>query len=177
VSGSENNIVQVALIDKSKRVFKGHSDRVNSVAFSKPSSGNHVVSRSFDKTVRVWNVATGELECVFKDHSDSVDSANFSSDINFVVSGSLGGIVRIRDVVGKSVGILKGHLSPVPSVVFSSDDSLIVSGSLDETDRVWDAVTCDSVGVFKGHSGQVHSEFGVRRHAQWRVFSTVIRFL
>jgi WD40 repeat protein len=41
-----------------KAKLEGHSDGVLSVAFS--PDGKTVVSGSEDKTIRVWNVATGE---------------------------------------------------------------------------------------------------------------------
>ena len=43
------------------KILKGHTDEVRSVAFSK--DGTKIVSGSWDRTIRVWNVDTGE--CIF----------------------------------------------------------------------------------------------------------------
>ena len=44
--------------------IKGHQDKVDSVIFS--PDGSHVVSGSFDNTVHIWNVVTGESEGSFR---------------------------------------------------------------------------------------------------------------
>ena len=42
----------------------GHSDTVTSVAYS--PDGKHIISGSWDSTVKVWNAATGkEVRTVF----------------------------------------------------------------------------------------------------------------
>jgi WD40 repeat protein len=47
------------------------------------------VSGSDDKTVRIWNVTTGEVEAELKGHTDLVTSVSFSQDGSQVVSGSM----------------------------------------------------------------------------------------
>jgi len=66
---------------------------VQSVAFSQ--DGSRVVSGSDDRTVRIWNVTTGEVEAELKGHTNSVRSVAFSQDGSQVVSGSLDKTVRI----------------------------------------------------------------------------------
>ena len=51
---------------------------VVSVAFSHDDS--RVVSGSYDKTVRIWNATTGEVEAELKGHTDWVMSVAFSQD-------------------------------------------------------------------------------------------------
>jgi WD40 repeat protein len=67
-------------------VLKGHTDSVNSVAFS--TDGMRIVSGSYDKTVRVWDASTGAELNVLKGHTDSVNSVAFSTDGMRIVSGS-----------------------------------------------------------------------------------------
>ena len=47
-----------------------------------------VVSGSDDKTVRVWDVSTGQCEATWEGHSEWVNSVCFSPDGKRVVSGS-----------------------------------------------------------------------------------------
>jgi WD40 repeat protein len=51
-------------------ILAGHSGEVSSVAFS--SDGTKVVSGSWDKTVRVWDVASGEVLHTLEAHSSPV---------------------------------------------------------------------------------------------------------
>ncbi|KIJ33893.1 hypothetical protein M422DRAFT_264026 [Sphaerobolus stellatus SS14] len=60
-------------------LFEGHTDGVNSVAFS--PDGQRVVSGSYDKTIRIWNAHTGELVSgPFEGHTDGVTLVAFSLD-------------------------------------------------------------------------------------------------
>ena len=64
----------------------GHEDWVVSVSFS--PDGSRIVSGSRDKTVRIWDAATGVLLITLAGHEDVVESVSFSPDGYCVVSGS-----------------------------------------------------------------------------------------
>ena len=73
--------------------MKGHSDQVNSAAFSPDEL--KIVSVSADNTVRVWNAVAGDCDQMMEGHTDQVLSALFSPDGKQIVSGSLDTIVRV----------------------------------------------------------------------------------
>jgi hypothetical protein len=50
--------------------LKGHSDSVQAVAFS--ADGTHLISGSYDRTVKVWEIATGRLVRTLEGHVDRV---------------------------------------------------------------------------------------------------------
>jgi len=75
------------------QILEGHGNTVNSVAFS--HDGTNVVSGSYDKTVRVWQVKTGECVRTLEGHGHSVNSVAFSRDSTHVVLGSYDKTVRV----------------------------------------------------------------------------------
>jgi WD40 repeat protein len=94
--------------------FTGHTVRVNSVAFS--PDGQHIVSGSDDKTIRVWNAMTGETAAgPFTGHTDAVHSVAFSPDGQHIVSGSQDRTIRVWNAMtGETVaGPFTGHTDSV----------------------------------------------------------------
>ena len=77
------------------RTFTGHSGYVLSCAFSK--DGRLFVSASADKTLKIWDVQTGQCKCTLWGHSLGVTSCSFSPDGASVLSGSWDEKLKIWD--------------------------------------------------------------------------------
>jgi WD40 repeat protein len=75
--------------------LEGHTSSVNSIASS--PDGKQVVSGPCDKTVRIWDAATGALLQTLKGHKAVAHSVSFSPDGKQVISGSYYNTVRIWD--------------------------------------------------------------------------------
>jgi WD40 repeat protein len=94
------------------------------VAFS--PDGKQVVSGSQDKTVRLWDAATGAALRMLEGHTGYVTSVAFSPDGKQVVSGSHGKAVRLWDAAtGAALQTLDGHTGSVNSVAFSPNGKLL----------------------------------------------------
>jgi WD40 repeat protein len=101
-----------------------------------------VASGSIDKTVRLWDAATGEERQKLEGHNNWVRAVAFSPDGKTVASGSDEKTVRLWDAAtGEERQKLEGHDSYVRAVAFSPDGKTVASGSSDKTVRLWDAAT------------------------------------
>jgi WD40 repeat protein/DNA polymerase III delta prime subunit/UDP-2,3-diacylglucosamine pyrophosphatase LpxH len=119
------------------RRLEGHTDQVHSVAFS--PNGEKVVSASFDREIRIWDVNTGECLNVLEGHTDQILSIAFSPDGQLLASGSHDKTIRIWNATdGQLLHVLEGHEGAVEAVCFRPESKLLVSCSQDETIQLWD---------------------------------------
>jgi WD40 repeat protein len=106
------------------------------------ADGRTLVSSSYDDTMRVCCVQTGETMSVLHGPASCLISVALSADGGRIVSGSDDGKVRIWDApTGQLLLTLQGHTDWVACVALSADDRTVISGGNDRTLRLWDAQT------------------------------------
>ncbi|KAF7987125.1 hypothetical protein HWV62_333 [Athelia sp. TMB] len=142
-----------------QQVYKGHTSRVRSAAFS--SDGRRIASGSDDGSIHIWDAETGLLAVgPIQGDVGWIFSVAFSPDGRTVASGSMDGTVCIWDAETGvlAAGPFKGHTGIVHSVAFSPDGLRLASGSADRTVRVWNTETgVLAAGPFVGHTDKVNS--------------------
>ena len=139
-----------------EKTLEGHSDSVNSVAYS--PDGQTLASGSNDETIKVWNVKTGNLLQTLKGHSELVYSVAYSPDGQTLASGSYDNTIKLWDInTGNLLQTLTGHSDWVRSVAYSPDGQTLASGSNDETIKLWNVNTGSLLQTLEGHSYWVKS--------------------
>ncbi|PLZ51674.1 hypothetical protein CBP15_14145, partial [Fischerella thermalis WC442] len=78
---------------KQIRTLTGHSGGVRSVVLS--PDGQTLASGSGDKTIKLWNLKTGEAIRTLAGHGDGVQSLAFSQNGNILVSGGFDNTIKI----------------------------------------------------------------------------------
>ncbi|KAL6352385.1 hypothetical protein LRP88_14152 [Fusarium phalaenopsidis] len=132
------------------QTLEGHGSVVMSVVFSADSQ--RLASGSGDKTVKIWDAATGAYMQTLEGHGNSVSSMVFSADGQYLASGSHDKTVKIWDTAtGACMQTLEGHGDPVSSVVFSADGQCLASGSRDKIVKIWDIAMGACVQTLEDH--------------------------
>ncbi|MHC4970919.1 MAG: protein kinase domain-containing protein [Planctomycetota bacterium] len=140
--------------DTSLRTLLAHQDKVTAVAFS--PDGTRIASGSEDKSLRIWDSATGEELFALPGLSDSVTALAFSPRGDRVAAASTDMLVRVWDAnMVRLLDTLSGQESVVTCLAFSRDGKRIAAGA-DEGARVWDVDSSATLAVLE-HDEPVHA--------------------
>ncbi len=139
------------------RLFTGHTGVVQWTSFS-PDGKRFVSCGSWpegDKTLRVWEVATGR-EVLKIDHPDQSAMAVFSPDGKFLLSACNDQAAYLWDAsTGNQVRSYKGHTRAVIGVAFSPDGSQILTSGEDKVAIMWETQSGRQRSKFNGHTSAV----------------------
>jgi WD40 repeat protein len=121
-----------------KRSLHGHSHIVSDCVIS--SDGAYALSSSWDKTLRLWELSTGNTTRTFVGHTNDVLSVSFSADNRQIVSGSRDRTIKLWNTLGDCKFTItdKGHTDWVSCVRFSPNpqNPVIVSAGWDKLVKV-----------------------------------------
>jgi len=121
------------------RTLEGHKELVYSVAFT--PDGQRLASGAFDKTVKLWDLATGKEVKTYagtSGHQDLVLTVAVSPDGRFVASGGKDNSIKLWDNPG--TGPTRDFTgSPVPpsACTVTTDGTKLITGGDDGAVRVW----------------------------------------
>src|SRR5579883_2072139 len=137
------------------RTLRGHSDPVRAVAFSR--DGGTLASASADRTVKLWESATGRNIRTLEQGS-AAGGVAFSPDGRTLASANQDGTVKLWNAAsGTDIRTLRGHPGGVMSVAFSPDGHLLASAGSDHVVRLWDTASGTDIRALRGHADRVSS--------------------
>ena len=129
---------------------------VNSVALSPDES--ILASASDNKTIRLWNLETGQAISTITGHSQGVTSVAFNPDGTILATASGDRTIKLWNLNDyQEICTFSGHSHAVKSVAFGPQGHLLASGSWDKTIKLWDVQTGVQESTLTGHGLQVAS--------------------
>jgi F-box and WD-40 domain protein CDC4 len=132
------------------RVLAGHKNAVRALS----GAGRVVVSGSYDNTIRVWDILSGECTQILRGHAEKVYSVVYDAQRQQCASGSMDGSVKLWSTkTGQCLRSLEGHTSLVGLLGLSRQH--LVSAAADSTLRVWDASNGKCKHILSAHSGAI----------------------
>ncbi|GET39635.1 NB-ARC domain-containing protein [Microseira wollei] len=171
-SGSSDRTVKLWDISTGNclTTLQGHTDIVHTVAFSPipltspflrgtgggSQGGGILASGSADRTVRIWNITTGDCRQILTGHKSQISAVAFSPDGLYLASCD-GQSIKIWDITtGECHQTICKALTFVWSIAFSPDGETIAGGD-DKVIKVWDIKTGECCQILSGFTSQVWS--------------------
>lgn len=141
-------------VERSSRVSqpnRGHFGLICSVSWS--PNGQHLVSASEDRTIRLWDATSGQLLQTWRGHTDAVTNTAWSPDGQYLASVSDDQTIRIWNAKnGQQWQTWTEHNHFINSISWSSDGRYLASASDDQTIRIWNAKNGKVSQILEGHS-------------------------
>jgi len=157
VSGSHDKTVRLWDVRKGEcvQIMKEHSHHVECVAFSPATlasidspdgktykgkgMGSFIASGSRDKTIKIWETATGQSIMTLTGHDNWVRDLQFHPSGKFLISTSDDKSIRIWDLTqGRAVkSINDAHEHFVACMDFNVNNPTLATGGVDNVIKIW----------------------------------------
>jgi len=141
---------------KLMRVISGHLGWVRAICVD--SSNEWFVTGGADRTIKIWDLASGQLKLTLTGHISTIRGLQVSSRHPYMFSVGEDKTVKCWDLEqNKVVRQYHGHLSGVYCCYLHPTLDVLATGGRDATVRIWDIRTKAQVHVLTGHNSTVDS--------------------
>ncbi|KAI1650568.1 WD40 repeat-like protein [Daldinia loculata] len=139
---------------KLMRVISGHLGWVRALAVE--PHNQWFASGAGDRTIKIWDLATGNLRLTLTGHISTVRGLAVSPRHPYLFSCGEDKMVKCWDLeTNKVIRHYHGHLSGVYTLSLHPTLDVLVTGGRDGVARVWDMRTRSNIHVLSGHKGTV----------------------
>jgi F-box/WD-40 domain protein MET30 len=131
------------------KILRGHTNGVMCLQFD----DNILATGSYDSTIRIWDIDTGECIRILRGHTSGVRALQF--DDTKLISGSMDHDVRVWNWrTGECMSVMHGHDAGVIAVNF--EGNILATGSVDKTVKIWNFKT-QQKHTLRGHKDWVNA--------------------
>lgn len=139
---------------KLMRVISGHLGWVRALAFE--PNNKWFCTGAGDRTIKIWDLASGTLKLSLTGHISTVRGLAVSSRHPYLFSCGEDKQVKCWDLESnKVIRHYHGHLSGVYSLALHPTIDVLVTAGRDAVARVWDMRTRQNVHVLGGHKSTI----------------------
>ncbi|KAK0637576.1 putative E3 ubiquitin ligase complex SCF subunit sconB [Lasiodiplodia hormozganensis] len=133
----------------STKILRGHTNGIMCLQFD----DNILATGSYDATIKIWDINTGEEIRTLTGHTAGVRCLQFED--NRLFSGGLDRTIRLWNwKTGELLRTFPGHTGGIVSLHFANN--ILATGSMDHTIRVWNFPDKSTFNL-KGHTDWVNA--------------------
>jgi U4/U6 small nuclear ribonucleoprotein PRP4 len=155
-SGSAEGEVRIWKGEVTSSVLSGHVQRVGRLAWD--PTGNWLVSTSYDRTWRLWDIQTSKSLLIQDGYAREVYACAFHPDGSLLCTTDLGAACVIWDLrSGRITHTFNGHVLGILSANFSPNGYHLATSGLDNQVRVWDLRKKECAQIIPAHLRTVTS--------------------